>query len=153
MGATGGATFAYRPVTNLFYRAVFASAPDLGAATSDPTRVVVRQVAILRPTAHGLTPELVVGTAVTFTTTVRPRWPELAPAVVQYTVHQQIAGIWTEVLNRTMTADDAGRATLTLAFEEAATYLLRSRALPKPFNANSVTSPRVIRIGARISFR
>ena len=51
--AEGNASFSYRPATNLFYRGVFAGAPDLAAVTSPTARVVVRQIALLRPTANG----------------------------------------------------------------------------------------------------
>ena len=53
MGSSGGTTYHYTPVTNLWYRAVFAGTTDLGAATSNQVRTVVREIAVLRPTNSG----------------------------------------------------------------------------------------------------
>ena len=53
-GPSGQASFLYSPVTNLYYRANFAGAADLGALASNTTRTVVRQISILRPTNNGL---------------------------------------------------------------------------------------------------
>ena len=139
--AAGDATFAYHPPTNLFYRAVFAGAPDLGAATSPLTRVVVRQIAVLRPTSNGAVRTVSKGTAVLFTTTVRPSRPELTPAVVAYTVFQLQNGAWMLVLTRNVTATAAGLAQLSVTFSSSGSFYVRSQANPTPYNANSVNSP------------
>src|SRR3990170_8226651 len=73
--STGRATLFYTPVTNLYYRAVFAGAADLGAANSNQVRTVVRQLAILRPTNNGATKSISRNSSITFTTTVRPARP------------------------------------------------------------------------------
>src|SRR3990170_3057855 len=73
----GAASLAYRPATNLYYRAVFLGAPDLAAVTSPTTRVVVRQIALLRPTNSGAIKVIRRGTSITFVTTIRPARPEL----------------------------------------------------------------------------
>ena len=75
--AAGNASFGYRPANNLYYRAVFGGTPDLSAGTSPVTRVVVRQIALLRPDNKGRVKSVSLGTSVTFTTTVRPARPEL----------------------------------------------------------------------------
>ncbi len=139
--ATGDATFAYTPPTNLYYRAVFAGAVDLGAATSPLTRVVVRQIAILRPTNNGGVNTINKGTAITFTTTVRPSRPELTPAVVVFTVFQLKNGTWVQVLARNVTATGAGIAQLKITFSTPGSFYVRSQANPTPYNANSVNSP------------
>ena len=43
----------YRPSDNRYYRATFAGAPDLPPTTSPITRIVVRQISLLRPTNGG----------------------------------------------------------------------------------------------------
>ncbi len=139
--SAGDATFAYRPPTNLFYRAVFAGAPDLSAAISPQTRVVVRQISILRPTNNGATKTVAKGTVVLFTTTVRPSRPELTPAVVIYTVFQLKNGTWVQVLARNVTATGAGLAQLSITFSTPGSFYVRSQANPTPYNANSVNSP------------
>src|SRR3990170_2755654 len=73
----GSAALAYRPATNLYYRAVFLGAPDLAAVTSPTTRGVVRQIALLRPTNSGAIKVIRRGTSITFVTTIRPARPEL----------------------------------------------------------------------------
>lgn len=75
--AGGQGSFAFRPARNLYYRAAFAGALDLGAALSNVARVVVRQIALLRPTNLGQVDQIAAGTTIRFTTTVRPARPEL----------------------------------------------------------------------------
>ena len=82
--ASGHASFFYTPVTNLYYRAVFAGTPDLAAANSNQVRTVVRELALLRPTNNGATKTINRNTSITFSTTVRPARPELAPATVSF---------------------------------------------------------------------
>ncbi len=139
--SSGFATMPYTPPTNLYYRAVFAGAPDLAASTSDLTRVVVRQIAVLRPTNNGGVNKIKKGTAITFTTTVRPSRPELTPATVTYTIYQLKSGAWVLVLTRTVQASAAGIAQLAVTFSTTGSWYVRSQANPTPYNANSVNSP------------
>src|SRR6185369_11787413 len=98
--AAGDASFGYRPSDNRYYRAVFAGAADLPAATSNIARVVVRQLNLLRPTNLGAVRDVRVGTGVTFTSTVRPARPELPQAHVNFRVYKLISGQWTQVLSQ-----------------------------------------------------
>jgi hypothetical protein len=139
--AAGRASLLYRPVTNLFYRAVFAGTPDLAAATSNQVRTVVRQLAALRPTNSGSTRSISRNTSVPFTTTVRPARPELAPPKVSFLFYRQVSGAWQLVTTREVVVDSAGLARTTFQFTSSGQWYVRSQAGPTPYNANSVPTP------------
>ena len=138
---TGSASFSYRPATNLWYRAVVPGAPDLPAGTSAPARVVVRQIALLRPTNSGSVRQVSRGTTLTFTTTVRPARPELAAAMVTLVVYHYVAGHWVLIAQRDRSVDADGRASWSWRFSSPGAWYVRSIANPTPYNANSVWSP------------
>ena len=138
---SGNATFPYRPSDNRWYRAVFAGAPDLGAAISPIARVVVRQVNLLRPKNLGLTRHVPDGTTIHFASTVRPNRPDLPTAHVNFVVYRLIGGTWVRVLSRIDPVDAAGVARLDLTFSTRGSYYVRSQAVPTPLNANSAWSP------------
>jgi hypothetical protein len=139
--ASGHAALLYRPVTNLFYRAVFAGTPDLDAATSNEVRTVVRQLAVMRPTNNGSTKTISRNSSVTFSTTVRPSRPELAPATVTFSFYRQVSGAWQRVTSRAVPVDSAGVARTTFKFTTAGHWYVRSQAGPTPYNANSIPTP------------
>jgi hypothetical protein len=139
--ANGRASLFYTPVTNLYYRAVFAGAPDLGAANSNQVRTVVRQLALLRPTNNGATKTISRNSSITFTTTVRPARPELAPAQVSFYLYKRVNGVWTRISTRNVFIDGAGLARTTWKFASAGEYYVRSQANPTTYNANSIMSP------------
>jgi hypothetical protein len=141
MGSSGGTTYHYTPVTNLWYRAVFAGTTDLGAATSNQVRTVVREIAIMRPTNSGQTRSISRNTSVTFTTTVRPARPELAPAKVSFWFYRQSGGSWVLAAKRDVFINSAGLARTTFTFTSSGQWYVRSAANPTPYNANSVMSP------------
>jgi hypothetical protein len=128
-------------VTNLFYRAVFAGTTDLAAGTSNQVRTVVRELALLRPTNNGVTKTISRNTSITFSTTVRPARPELAPAVVSFYLYKQVSGNWTLVTKRNVTIDSAGIARTTFKFTSSGQWYVRSQANPTTYNANSVLTP------------
>ena len=136
----GTATVPYRPATNLFYRISFPGASDLGAATSNTERVVVRQVALLRPTNAGATKTIARNTAVRFTTTVRPARPELPKGTVTFFFYHRVRGSWELVAQPVVSVNSAGQASWTLTFEASGSWYVRSRANPTTHNANSVLS-------------
>jgi hypothetical protein len=138
--SSGVATFAYRPATNLFYKAVFAGTSDLVAGTSNTTRVVVRQIALLRPTSLGKITSVSRGTTVTFTTTVRPSRPELAPAKVTFWIYRRVGTSWVFFTKRDYFINSIGIAKLTWKFSTSGTWFVRSAANPTPYNANSVVT-------------
>lgn len=138
--ATGKASLFYTPVTNLYYRSVFAGTGDLGAANSNMVRTVVRQLAILRPTNNGSTKSIARNTSITFTTTVRPARPELAPSKVSFYLYKRVSGVWTLVSTRNVFIDSAGLARTTWKFASAGQYYVRSQANPTTYNANSITT-------------
>ncbi len=137
-GSDGNASATYRPATNLWYRAVLGPSPDLAPAVAPPTRVVVRQVALLRP-ATG-TRVLGRGTSVTFSATVRPLRPDLQVPVVAYRVYRLVAGRWQLEAERSVAAH-AGIAVLTWRFSTSGSWYVRASARPTPLNANSTWSP------------
>lgn len=139
--ANGRASFFYTPVTNLFYRAVFAGTGDLGAANSNQVRTVVRQLALLRPTNNGDIRTISRGSSRTFTTTVRPARPELDAARVSFFLYKRVSGVWQRVSTRTVIIDSAGLARTTFTFNSTGDYYVRSQANPTTYNANSVMSP------------
>ena len=138
---TGLATFAYRPATNLWYRAVFAGAVDLGGATSPTIRVVVRQISILRPTNLGTVRLVLRGRTVTFVTTVRPSRQDLLPAVVRYRVFRLVGRVWVLSETRDVVVNAVGQALTTWRFAVAGQWYIRSQARPTPYNANSAWGP------------
>lgn len=139
--ATGTVTLAFRPATNLHVRAVFDGAPDLGPATSPDQRVLVRQLALLRPDNHGLVRPLARGTVVTFTTLVRPARSDLPAGRVLYRVSRLVGRTWVTQREVTVTADATGRASLAVTFPAAGAWSVRAIAVPTAANANSVWSP------------
>jgi hypothetical protein len=139
--AAGQATFTYRPATNLYYRAVFAGTPDLTASTSNTTRTVVRQIALLRPTNFGAIKSIPPNRSITFTTTARPARAELPPVRVSFVFYRRVGSVWTFVTKRDVFINSLGKASTTFRFTRAGSWYVRSIANPTPFNANSVWSP------------
>lgn len=139
--ALGHAAFDYRPPVNTQFRAVFADAPDPGLGASPPMRVVVRQLVLLRPTSGGSVRTIGAGTRVTFTGTVRPIGPTLAPAKLTFGFWRRVDGRWVSVAKRDVGADATGRATLTWTFASRGEWYVRAVANPTQTNANSYWSP------------
>jgi hypothetical protein len=140
--AAGNASYVYAPVTNLYYRGVFAGAADLGALTSNTTRTVVRQISILRSINHGFVLRVARGTSVAFTDTVRPARPELPPATVRFVFyHRGSDGLWRLYDQRDLVINALGKATTTWSFPATGEWYVRSQARPTPYNANSVWGP------------
>ena len=140
-GSTGTATFLYKPATNMFYNAAFAGSGDLLAGTSNTTRTVVRQIALLRPTNGGLIRSIARNTSITFTTTVRPARPELPAATVSFRFYRLSGGAWTLVTTRDVVIDALGKAVTTFKFTSGGSWYVRTIANPTSYNANSVWSP------------
>ena len=130
-----------RPV-NTQFRAVYAGGPVLGAGTSPPVRVVVRQLVVLRPTGLGRVKSVPAGPAVTFTATVRPIGPTpgaregdlpvLAPAERALAVRHEA---------RRRTSTPAGAPAGRWAFTSRGQWYVRAVADPTQTNANSYWSP------------
>jgi hypothetical protein len=137
----GRASLFYTPVTNLYYRAVFAGVPELSAGTSNQVRTVVRQLALLRPTSHGSIRTISRRSSVTFTTTVRPARPELDAARVSFYLYKRQSGVWALVSTRNVIIDSAGLSRTTFTFNSVGDYYVRSQANPTTYNANSVMTP------------
>ena len=100
--SAGRATFSYGPPYNTQFRAVFAGATDLAAATSNTTTVNVRNKVTIRP-GSGVTTIVRPGTRITYTATVRP----IAPAGTQrvtFMIYKKVGGVWTFRTSATVTA-------------------------------------------------
>ena len=138
--ANGNASLSYRPANNLYYRGVFDGAPDLAAVTSGTVRVVVRQIALLRPTANGGIKVVSPGRKVTFTTTVRPSRADLPTARVTFAVYRRVGSRWVLFTNRDALVNSAGQASSTWTFTARGEWYVRSIANPTTFNANSTWS-------------
>jgi hypothetical protein len=137
--AAGNGHFTYRPSDNRYYRVLFAGSADLQAGTSASVRVVVRQINIIRPAPTSSYKPISRGTAITFTSTIRPNRPELPQAIAHFRVFQLKAGEgWVQVLDRMIPVNRAnGVASLQVTFNTAGKFYVRSEAVPTPFNANS----------------
>jgi lysozyme len=139
--ASGNASTTYRPPVNTQFQAVYAGTPDLGPATSPPVRVVVRQIVLLRPTNPGHVSSVTAGSQVTFTATVRPIGPTLAPAKVTFQFWRLVGSTWVSAAKRDVLADSTGRASTTWRFSQRGQWYVRAVADPTLTNANSVWSP------------
>jgi lysozyme len=139
--ASGNASTTYRPPVNTQFQAVYAGTPDLGPATSPPVRVVVRQIVLLRPTNPGHVTSVTAGSQVTFTATVRPIGPTLAPAKVTFQFWRLVGSTWVSAAKRDVLADSTGRASTTWRFSQRGQWYVRAVADPTLTNANSVWSP------------
>ncbi len=103
--ANGNASFVYGPSDNRYYRVSFAGTGDLQAGTSPTVRVVVRQIAILRPPpTRGYQP-IPHGRTILFETTIRPNRPELPQGIAHYVVYQLKSAGWIKVLDRLVPVD------------------------------------------------
>ena len=138
---SGNASFVYRPATNLFYRGIFDGAVDIGPVTSNTARIVVRQIAVLRPTSNGATKVVPRGRKVTFTTTVRPARTDLPPTRVTFAFYRRVSGRWVHLTDRNGYTNASGQAAYTWTFSSRGEWYVRAIANPTPFNANSAWSP------------
>jgi hypothetical protein len=120
---------------------VFAGTSDLAAATSNQVRTVVREIGLLRPTNSSVVRSISRNASITFTTTVRPARPELAPASVSFWLYQHVNGSWVLAAKHDVVIDAAGLARYTFTFSSSGQWYVRSAANPTPYNDNSVMSP------------
>jgi hypothetical protein len=144
--ASGTASFGYRAATNLYYRAVFAGAPDLAGESSAALRTVVRETALPRNYTSRTT-AIRRGTTVSIATTIRPDRPELPTPVVTFRVYRRTGSSWTSYRTVTVTANSSGLATLRWTFGTTGSWYVTSMANSTPNNANSTwTARRVFRV-------
>lgn len=131
----------YTPVTNLYYRVRFAGSADLVAGMSNEARVVVRQRVVQSPRTPSGSIAIARGASRTISTTVRPARPELPKATVVWEFWRFSSGAWRLVTTRSAVIDSAGVARTTFRFGTSGQWRVRSRALPTPYNANSLPTP------------
>jgi hypothetical protein len=142
--ASGDVSINYRPVTNLYYRAVFDGAADLGGAVSQLARVSVRETISLRPDNGGATKVVPEDTRVTFTVTVRPARPDVKPGKVSVQVYRRVGSSWRLVQTISSQPSAAGQSQFVLDLGTVPTTLrLRAMAQPTAVNANSLWTPYV----------
>ena len=137
--AAGTLVVSARPTVTGWYRVRFAGGVDLPAATSYPVRVIVRQSIVL--TASVRPPRTIArGTAVTFTSTVRPVGAGLPRATVAYVVYRRVGTSWVVYRSLSVTADASGRARLAWRFSVAGSWYVRSSARATSSNGTSAWS-------------
>lgn len=135
--ATGTAIIPdYTPATNLWYQAVFDGSTDLGPVTSADTRVVVRQLAAIRPDNGGAVRTITKGTVIEFRTIVRPTRDDVPRTHVKWQVWRLVNNRWTLFLAAQSDPDASGNAFLTVTFNTGS-WRIRSQAMPTQLNANS----------------
>lgn len=138
--AAGNASFSYTPPINRYYRAIWIDPVGLTVPTA-VVRVVVRNIALLRPTNDGAIKRVAPGTQVAFRTTVRPARAEYPIPTVRFVAYRMNGGRWTQVATQDVVPDATGLAQHPFTFDVAGSWYVRSQALPTPFNANSGWSP------------
>ena len=140
-GSSGEASFEYRPATNLWYRAIAPASVDLGPTISPPARVLVRQIALLRPAYGTATRTIAQGSTVTFTTTIRPARPELPAPAATYRLYRLVSGRWVLARQQRVAVDVTGVASFAWRFLTTGRWYVVAAAVPTPLNANSAWSP------------
>ncbi len=137
--ATGQMLATSKPNASGWYRVFFGGATDLAAATSYPVRVTVRQSIAL--TASLKPPRTILrGTAVTFTSTVRPQSNPSARTSVAYVIYRRVGTAWVLYKRAYVTADANGRAKFSWKFGTVGSWYVRSLARATPHNAASTWS-------------
>lgn len=144
----GNTSWPYRPASNRYYRATFQGAGDLAFARSAVARVVVRQVALLKPTSSGKTTIVSAGRQVAFALSVRPSRPELLRTTFTLAVYRLVNGRWQRFTTRDIAVDPYGNASYTWTFDTRGEWYVRAIANPTPDNANSTWS-RIERYSVR----
>ncbi len=145
--ATGGLVVSAAPTVTGWYRVRFEGGPALAAATSYPVRVIVRQsialTASIRPAQT-----IARGSAVTFTSTVRPAASGLPRSTVTYVVYRRIGTVWVLYRRVSVVTDTTGRARLAWRFSLPGSWYVRSSAGATTSNGASAWSV-VARYGVR----
>ena len=132
----GAATFAYRPATNLRYRAAFDATADLGPAVSQTIRVVVRQLVVPRFSSPvAISPGRTGGT-IALSATVRPVRSGSPVGVVAFQLWRSVHGRLAPYRTFTRVPGDGGKAVLTIHLSSGV-WGVRIQALPTVLNANS----------------
>ena len=138
--SAGLAGLANQPTTSVRYRAFYAGAPDLPAATSYPITVTVRQKLAL--SASVPPPRTIaVGRTLTFTSTVRPPPGDLPRAKVTFVVYRRLGTSWVLFRRVDVLTDTAGRARFSWRFSRTGSWYVRARAMATPYVAASAWSP------------
>ena len=137
--AAGTLLVSAKPTVTGWYRVRFAGSADLPAATSYPVRVIVR-LSIVLTTSVRPSRTIARGTAVTFTSTVRPASAGLPRATVVYVVYRRVGTSWVVHRRLSVTADASGRARLAWRFSGAGSWYVRSSARATASNGASAWS-------------
>jgi hypothetical protein len=139
--ANGNATISnYTPATNLWYQVVFDGSTSLGPVISPETRVVVRQLAAIRPTNNGVVKTIAKNTDILFRTTVRPSRDDVPRTHVTWQIWRLVNNRWTLFSTQKSDPDESGNAYFGVTFNTGG-WRIRSQADPTQLNANSVWTP------------
>jgi hypothetical protein len=135
--AAGFASFTYTPTRTGYVRARFPGTTDLGAATSTVYIVGVRQTVSTLSPHHATTRTIAAGTSITFSTTVRPTRPDLAPSMVTFRFYQKVSGAWVLKAERGVVTGSSGVASATFRFGSKGAWYVRAYAPRTPYNSIS----------------
>jgi len=121
---------------------VFDGSTDLGPIVSAETRVVVRQLALIKPDNAGLVKTIAKGTSVEFRTVARQSRDDIPRTHVKWEIWRLVNNRWILFLTQTSDPDVSGTAFFTIQFNTGS-WRIRSQAMPTQLNANSVWTPFV----------
>jgi GH25 family lysozyme M1 (1,4-beta-N-acetylmuramidase) len=134
--ASGSTSFPYGPPYNTQFRAVFAGAGDLGAATSPPVTVNVLQAGSVRPFSS-TTKTIVRGTRITYAAVVRPKAPS-GPQTVSFLIYRRVSGAWVYSTSATKVLVN-GAATFSWTWSRTGEWYIRVRSNATPYNRASLS--------------
>lgn len=138
--ADGSGATTIDPRDTWLYRFVFPGDATRAAATSNPVRVVVRYRAAQTP-VHSTPRAIPRGTAVTFTTTVRPAGPGRPAPTVQFRLYRRSERVWRLASTRSVVATEAGVARTIIRLGARGDWYVRSQVLGTSLNATSYSTP------------
>jgi hypothetical protein len=138
--AQGVATIPLRPRHNRFYRVAFVGGAGLAAGLSNELRIPVRFKSTMSP-IHSTATVIRAGTAVTFTSIVKPVVPYLQFPPVEFRLYHRVRGVWTVAKIKTVRTDATGRATWRPTFAVRGEWYVRSRAQPTYTNSFGALTP------------
>lgn len=133
----GVARLPLRPRFNRFYRVAFVGGSGFVAGVSNVARVAVRFGAAQSP-VHSTVTTIRRGTAVTFTTTVKPVVSHFPVPTVEFRLYHRTSAGWKLASTRLVPTDSLGRASWKVTFGVRGEWYVRSRALATTSNASSL---------------
>jgi hypothetical protein len=138
----GTGSLPYVPGRTAEYRAVWAGAADLPAATSAPTSVSVAFRIVVTPTAARIVAK---GTTVSWTATLGP---PAAGVTVQFLVYQKTTAGWVLVATAPRTTPASGAVKYSRKMNVIGRWYVQAIALAGPANLGATATKRYVRVVA-----